>query len=81
MEDESEECLEPVVSVEEFLWGYTEGERDFTGINLAGADLTCKNLASDVNLRKANLRKANLRGVNWQRLNLSGGIHGSRYEG
>ena len=45
VEDESEECLEPVVSVEDFWLRYSEGERDFTGINLAGANLTGKHLA------------------------------------
>ncbi len=72
VEDESEECLEPVVSVEEFWQRYSEGERDFTGVNLAGADLSGKSLISGVNLSNANLNKANLRGVNWQGVNLSG---------
>jgi uncharacterized protein YjbI with pentapeptide repeats len=70
--DESEECLEPVVSVEEFWQRYSDGERDFTGINLAGADLRGKSLASGVNLSNANLKKANLIGVNWQSVNFSG---------
>ncbi|CBN54403.1 MULTISPECIES: pentapeptide repeat-containing protein [Kamptonema] len=71
VEDESEECLEPVVSVEEFWKRYKQGERDFAGINLAGADLRTKNLAN-VNLSNANLNKANLIGVSWQYVNLSG---------
>jgi uncharacterized protein YjbI with pentapeptide repeats len=70
--DDFEECLESVVSVEEFWQRYIEGERDFTGINLAGADLRGKNLISGVNLSNANLKKANLIGVNWQGVNLSG---------
>ncbi|MCC3404059.1 MAG: pentapeptide repeat-containing protein [Microcoleus sp. PH2017_10_PVI_O_A] len=74
VEDESEECREPVVSVEEFVRRYSEGEKDFTGINLAGADLRGKNLASGVNLSNANLNKANLNGVTWQAVNLSGAI-------
>ena len=72
VEDESEECLEPVVSVEDFWLRYTEGERDFTGINLAGADLSGKSITSGVNLSNANLNKANFRSVNWHSVNLSG---------
>ncbi len=70
LDDESEASLEPVVTVEEFWKRYTQGERDFTGINLAGADLRGKNLGSDVNLSNANLNKANLNGVTWQSINL-----------
>ncbi|WP_293131916.1 pentapeptide repeat-containing protein [Microcoleus sp. bin38.metabat.b11b12b14.051] len=72
LDDESEASLEPVVNVEEFWERYTQGERDFTGINLAGADLRGKNLAAGVNLSNANLNKANLNGVSWQMINLSG---------
>ena len=70
LDDESEASLEPVVTVEEFWERYTQGERDFTGINLAGADLRGKNLAPGVNLSNANLNKANLNGVNWQNISL-----------
>jgi uncharacterized protein YjbI with pentapeptide repeats len=71
VEDESEECLEPVVSVEEFWERCTQGERDFTGINLAGADLSGKRLNSGVDLSNANLNQANLIGTTWQAVNLS----------
>lgn len=72
VEDESEEGLEPVVSVEEFCERYKQGEKDFAGINLAGADLRGKNLTSGLNLSNVNLNKAILIGANWQGINLSG---------
>ncbi|MGB8689884.1 MAG: pentapeptide repeat-containing protein, partial [Microcoleus sp.] len=71
VEDESEECLEPVVSVEEFLRRYSEGEKDFTGINLAGADLSGKSIKSGVNLSNANLVKANLSQADLRSANLN----------
>lgn len=48
-----------IVSGEEFWEKYEEGERDFTGINLTGADLTEANL-SGVNLTAATLSQTNL---------------------
>ncbi|MEB3279629.1 MAG: pentapeptide repeat-containing protein [Lyngbya sp.] len=74
-EDEDvEESQEPPVTAEEFLRRYNEGERDFTGINLAGVDLssTGESLGSDVNLSKANLRGANLRYMHLGKINLTG---------
>lgn len=74
-EDEDvEESQEPPVTAEEFLRRYNEGERDFTGINLAGVDLssTGESLGSNVNLSNANLRGANLRYMHLGEINLTG---------
>jgi uncharacterized protein YjbI with pentapeptide repeats len=59
------------MSVEEFWLRYkTEGERDFTGVNLAGSDLTGNSICHQINLSKANLNGAKLSG-NWIGSNFS----------
>ena len=71
-EDEDfEESQEPPVTAEEFLRRYNEGERDFTGINLAGVDLSGQRLGSHINLSGANLKDANLSNINLGGVNLS----------
>jgi len=70
IDDSALENLEPAISAEEFLQRYQEGERDFTGINLAGVNLTGKSL-SQVNLSSANLSSAELSGTNLHGANLS----------
>ncbi|MEG4301307.1 pentapeptide repeat-containing protein [Microcoleus sp. D3_18a_C4] len=77
IDDSALENLEPAISAEEFWKRYEDGERDFTGINLAGVDLSGKTLDSNVslsqaNLSSANLTKANLTGVNLIGANLQG---------
>jgi uncharacterized protein YjbI with pentapeptide repeats len=68
LDDQSEASLEPVVTVEEFWKRYTQGERDFTGINLAGADFRGKNLGAKLSQQtkftNANLAQSNLSGIN-----------------
>jgi uncharacterized protein YjbI with pentapeptide repeats len=73
-EDNFEESQEPPVTAEEFLKRYNEGERDFTGINLAGVDLSSsgESLGSNVNLSNANLRGANLRYMHLGEINFTG---------
>ncbi|GGA28430.1 pentapeptide repeat-containing protein [Okeania sp. KiyG1] len=72
-EEEEEESQEPVVSAEEFLRRYSEGERDFTGINLSGVDLSGKSFSdSKLNLSNANFNGANLSGADLRDLNLTG---------
>ncbi|MBE9165344.1 pentapeptide repeat-containing protein [Tychonema sp. LEGE 06208] len=66
------ENLEPAISAEEFLQRYEEGERDFTGINLAGVDLSGKTLDSNVSLSQANLSHANLANAKLTGVNLIG---------
>jgi len=51
---------ETPIGVEEFLKRFNEKERDFTEINLAGANLSGKSLIYQLNLSRANLRGANL---------------------
>ncbi|NER04091.1 MAG: hypothetical protein F6K17_16480, partial [Okeania sp. SIO3C4] len=66
-EEEEEESQEPVVSAEEFLRRYSEGELDFTGINLSGADLSGKSFSgSKLNLSNANFNAANLSGASFE---------------
>ncbi|MEC4805239.1 MAG: pentapeptide repeat-containing protein [Jaaginema sp. PMC 1080.18] len=57
------------LSAEAFLERYQEGDRDFSGVNLAGADLKSQalNRDSELNLSGANLRKANLEQSSWDR--------------
>lgn len=75
--DFAEDSQESAVSAEEFLKRYQAGESDFTGINLAGANLIEISLAASrsVNLSKANLKRANLAkaklGANLSQANLS----------
>ena len=59
IDDSALENLEPAISAEEFLQRYEDGERDFTGINLAGVNLSGKSLIR-VNFNLANLQEANL---------------------
>ncbi len=72
IDDSALESLEPAITAEEFLQRYEEGERDFTGINLAGVDLSGKTLDSNVSLSQANLSNANLANANLTRVNLIG---------
>ena len=55
-----EESHETPISAEEFLKRYNAGERDFTGINLAGENLSGESLNNSLNLSGANLRGAEL---------------------
>ncbi|MEZ2240953.1 pentapeptide repeat-containing protein [Microcoleus sp.] len=71
IDDSGLENLEPAISAEEFLQRYEEGERDFTGINLAGVDLSGKTLHS-VNLSNANLSRAELSEADLSYANLAG---------
>ncbi|MEG3938092.1 pentapeptide repeat-containing protein [Microcoleus sp. S36b_A3] len=75
IDDSALENLEPVISAEEFLKRYKEGERDFTGINLSGVDLSGKILhsvnLSNANLSGAELSETNLYGSNLSEANLS----------
>ena len=64
------------MSVEEFWLRYkTKRERDFTGVNLAGSDLTGNSICHQINLSKANLAGAKLSGdwigSNFSEANLS----------
>lgn len=72
IDDSALENLEPPISAEEFLQRYEEGERDFTGINLAGVDLSGKTLDSNVSLSQANLSHANLANAKLTGVNLIG---------
>jgi uncharacterized protein YjbI with pentapeptide repeats/stress response protein SCP2 len=59
IDDSALENLEPAISAEEFLLRYNKRERDFTGVNLAGVNLS-RRVLSQVNLSRANLRGAEL---------------------
>jgi len=72
IDDSALENLEPVISAEEFLQRYEEGERDFTGVNLAGVNLSGKTLESNVSLSQANLSNANLANAKLIQVNLIG---------
>ncbi|WP_445248625.1 pentapeptide repeat-containing protein [Microcoleus sp. OTE_8_concoct_300] len=72
IDDSALENLEPVISAEEFWKRYEDGERDFTGINLAGVDLSGKTLDSNVSLSQANLSSANLANAKLTGVNLIG---------
>jgi uncharacterized protein YjbI with pentapeptide repeats len=65
-----EESHETPITAEEFLRRYKAGERDFAGINLAGADLSGNSLGS-LNLSQANLNGANLSCLSLSSVNLS----------
>ncbi|MGA9379246.1 MAG: pentapeptide repeat-containing protein, partial [Phormidium sp.] len=73
-EADEQESQETPVSAEDFLQRYNEGERDFTGINLAGVDLSGKSFTIDYdcNLSNANLSEANLSGSCLVFVNLEG---------
>ena len=51
-----------LMSTEEFWQRYNKGERDFSGVNLAGADLTGNSICHQINLSKAHLTGAILCG-------------------
>lgn len=72
IDDSALENLEPTISAEEFWKRYEEGERDFTGINLAGVDISGKTLDSNVSLSQANLSSANLANAKLTGVNLIG---------
>jgi uncharacterized protein YjbI with pentapeptide repeats/stress response protein SCP2 len=67
-----EESQESALTAEEFWRRCRDGERDFTGVNLAGVDLSGKILASPISLSQANLSNANLSNANLQGANLIG---------
>ncbi len=71
VEEDEEASHGEIVTAEEFWQRYEEGERDFTGINLTGADLT-EDSPRDVNLSRANLTQARLSGTNWSNEKLQG---------
>ena len=71
-DDSALENLEAAITAEEFWKQYEEGERDFTGINLAGVDLSGKTLDSNVSLSQANLSSVNLANANLTGVNLIG---------
>ncbi|MCY7381090.1 MAG: TerD family protein [Microcoleus sp. CAN_BIN18] len=66
------ENQEPAITAEEFCRRYNEGERDFTGINLAGVDLSGKTLKSPISLSQANLSNSNLSNANLTNANMIG---------
>ncbi|MEG4035555.1 pentapeptide repeat-containing protein [Microcoleus sp. S36b_A4] len=65
IDDSAGENLEPAITAEEFLERYQK-ERNFTGVNLAGVNLSRKVLG------KVNLSSANLSGAELSQANLSG---------
>jgi uncharacterized protein YjbI with pentapeptide repeats len=67
-----QEIQETPISAEEFWKGYKEGQRDFTGANLAKVNLSGNSLIYGVNLNQANLTEANLSRANLNQANLSG---------
>ena len=71
-DDSSQKSQEAAVTAEEFWKRYKDGERDFTGINLAGVDLSGKTLDSNVSLSQANLSSANLANAKLTGVNLIG---------
>ncbi|MEG4146218.1 TerD family protein [Microcoleus sp. Pol12B5] len=76
IDDSALQNLEPAISAEDFLQRYNQGERDFTGVNLAGVNLSGKSLhnvnLSSANLSGAELSEANLSGANLTKANLCG---------
>ncbi|MEG5059904.1 TerD family protein [Microcoleus sp. A2-C5] len=72
VDDSVSETQEPAITAEEFLRRYKEGERDFTGINLAGVDLSGKTLEYPISFSQANLSNANLSNANLVKANLIG---------
>jgi uncharacterized protein YjbI with pentapeptide repeats/stress response protein SCP2 len=71
-DDSSQKSQEAAVNAEEFWKRYEDGERDFTGINLAGVNLSGKTLDSNVSLSQANLSSANLASAKLTGVNLIG---------
>ena len=72
VDDSVSEIQEPAITAEEFLRRYNEGERDFTGINLAGVDLSGKTLEYPISFSQANLSNANLSNANLTQVNFIG---------
>ncbi len=72
IDDSALENLESAITAEEFLKRYKEGERDFTGINLSGVDLSRQTFDSNVSLSQANLSNANLANAKLTGVNLIG---------
>lgn len=72
VDDSVPESQEPAITAEEFCRRYNEGERDFTGINLAGVDLSGKTLKSPISLSQANLSNSNLSNANLTNANMIG---------
>jgi len=70
IDDSALENLEPAINAEEFLQRYNKRERDFTGVNLAGVNLS-RRVLSQVNLSRANLSGAELSETNLYFSNLS----------
>ncbi|MEG3891295.1 pentapeptide repeat-containing protein [Microcoleus sp. Z1_A1] len=70
IDDSALENLEPAISAEDFLQRYNQGERDFTGVNLAGVNLS-RRVLSQVNFSRANLSGAELSETNLYCSNLS----------
>ncbi|OKH36872.1 hypothetical protein NIES2119_15750 [[Phormidium ambiguum] IAM M-71] len=69
MRDETDENR--AISAEAFLMRCQEGEKDFTGINLATSDFSKKSISWEFNLSRANLTGANLSYGSFSSLNLS----------
>ncbi len=67
-----EKSQDTPIGAEEFWKRYNEGERDFTGINLAEANLMGAVLYEMIDLSGANLSKANLKGANLRNAKLIG---------
>ena len=70
IDDSALENLEPAIGAEEFWQRYNQRERDFTGVNLAGVNLS-RRVLSQVNLSRANLSGAELSETNFYASNLS----------
>ncbi|MEG4502772.1 pentapeptide repeat-containing protein [Microcoleus sp. F6_B4] len=70
IDDSAGENQEPVITAEEILQRYNKKERNFTGVNLAGVNLS-RRVLSQVNLSRANLSGAELSETNLYFSNLS----------
>ncbi len=72
-DDSDEDSREPLANTEDFLRRYNNKERDFTGINLRGANLSGVNsVYRGVNLSKAILSQANLNSADLNQAQLNG---------
>ncbi|NER51128.1 MAG: pentapeptide repeat-containing protein, partial [Symploca sp. SIO1A3] len=72
IDDFAGESQEPAISAEEFCRRVEEGERDFTGINLAEVDLTGQHFPNGLNLSQANLTKTKLGRTSLRAVNMIG---------
>ncbi|MEG4227111.1 pentapeptide repeat-containing protein [Microcoleus sp. N9_B2] len=70
IDDSALENQEPAISAEEFLQRYNNKERNFTGVNLAGVNLS-RRVLNQVNFSRANLSSAELSETNLYFSNLS----------